>query len=102
MKLSRTFATTGRVLNQVRHDIEGRADIETLVELGRSMKMEVVAEGVETVEQVGYLKQKGVAEAQGYVFAPPLPATSYLALVEAMERPKPGAVPAQVALAGAV
>jgi len=62
--------------------------IETLVELGRSMKMEVIAEGEETLEQVGYLRQKGVMEGQGYVFAPPLPASSYLALVDAMERPK--------------
>jgi sensor c-di-GMP phosphodiesterase-like protein len=75
--------------------------IETLVELGRSMKMEVIAEGVETVEQVGYLRQKGVTEAQGYVFAPPLPAKSYLALVEAMERPKITTAPAAEALAGA-
>ena len=66
--------------------------IETLVELGRSMKMEVIAEGVETFEQVSYLQQKGVTEGQGYVFAPPLPANSYLALVEAMERPNAGTV----------
>ena len=66
--------------------------IETLVELGRSMKMEVIAEGVETFEQVSYLQQKGVTEGQGYVFAPPLPASSYLALVEAMERPNAGTV----------
>ena len=41
----------------------------------------------ELSQQVEYLRQKGVYEAQGYVFAPPLPANSYLALVEAMERP---------------
>jgi sensor c-di-GMP phosphodiesterase-like protein len=42
---------------------------------------------------VEYLRLKGVNEAQGYVFAPPLPASSYLALVEAMERPKLSVVP---------
>ena len=75
--------------------------IETLVELGRSMRMEVIAEGVETVEQVAYLRQKGVVEAQGYVFAPPMPASSYRALVEAMERPRVGAAQALEMLAGA-
>jgi sensor c-di-GMP phosphodiesterase-like protein len=68
--------------------------IETLVELGHSMKMDVVAEGVETMEQVDYLRLKGVHEAQGYVFAPPLPLNSYLALVEAMERPRTASLPA--------
>jgi sensor c-di-GMP phosphodiesterase-like protein len=61
--------------------------IETLVDLGRTMNMEVIAEGVESMEQVDYLRAKGVSEAQGYVFAPPLPASSYLTLVDAMERP---------------
>ena len=73
--------------------------IEMLVELGRTMKMEVIAEGVETVEQVEYLRLKGVNEAQGYVFAPPLPASSYLTLVEAMERPKLSTMAVQPALA---
>ena len=59
--------------------------IETLLELARTMKMEVIAEGVENFEQVEYLQKKGVHLAQGYVFAPPLPASSYLALVEAMD-----------------
>jgi sensor c-di-GMP phosphodiesterase-like protein len=65
--------------------------IETLVELARTMNMEVIAEGVERIEQVEYLRRKGVCEAQGYVFAPPLPVNSYLALVDAMDRPNAGA-----------
>ena len=66
--------------------------IETLVELARTMNMEVIAEGVERIEQVEYLRRKGVCEAQGYVFAPPLPVNSYLALVDAMDRPNSGAI----------
>lgn len=59
--------------------------IETLLELARTMNMEVIAEGVESFDQVEYLRRKGVHQAQGYVFAPPLPAGSYIALVEAMD-----------------
>lgn len=62
--------------------------IETLVELARNMRMEVVAEGVETFEQVEYLRMKGITVAQGYIFAPPLPGGSYGALVEAAEKPE--------------
>jgi sensor c-di-GMP phosphodiesterase-like protein len=65
--------------------------IETLVELARNMKMEVVAEGVETFEQVEYLRVKGITVAQGYIFAPPLPGGSYGALIEAAEKPQPKA-----------
>lgn len=63
--------------------------IETLVELARNMKMEVVAEGVETFEQVEYLRAKGITVAQGYIFAPPLPGNSYRSLLVAAEKPQP-------------
>jgi sensor c-di-GMP phosphodiesterase-like protein len=63
--------------------------IETLLELARTMNMEVIAEGVESFDQVEYLRRKGVHQAQGYVFAPPLPASSYIALVEAMDASAP-------------
>jgi sensor c-di-GMP phosphodiesterase-like protein len=66
--------------------------IETLTKLAHNMGMEVIAEGVESFEQVEYLRAKGIKIAQGYVFAPPLPASSYLALVEAMEKPEVGVV----------
>jgi sensor c-di-GMP phosphodiesterase-like protein len=46
--------------------------------------MSLIAEGVETLDQVNYLRTHGVDAAQGYLFAPPLPASSYVALVEAM------------------
>ncbi len=60
--------------------------IETLLELARTMNMEVIAEGVESFDQVEYLRGKGVHQAQGFVFAPALPAKSYIALIEAMDK----------------
>jgi sensor c-di-GMP phosphodiesterase-like protein len=59
--------------------------IETLVELARNLHMEVIAEGVETFEQVVFLRDRGVRSAQGYVFAPPLPGSSFLQLIEAID-----------------
>jgi sensor c-di-GMP phosphodiesterase-like protein len=58
--------------------------LETLVDLARSMRMDVVAEGVETFEQVLKLRDLGILAAQGHVFAPPLPGSSFLQLVEAI------------------
>ncbi|RXF73948.1 EAL domain-containing protein [Hansschlegelia zhihuaiae] len=60
------------------------AIVDSLVKLAEDMNLDLIAEGVETIEQVEYLRGKGVRMAQGYVFAPPLPASSFRALVEAM------------------
>jgi sensor c-di-GMP phosphodiesterase-like protein len=66
--------------------------VETLVDLAHNMRMDVVAEGVENFEQVIHLRELGIRSAQGYVFAPPLPGTAFLQLVEAID-PLPAAVP---------
>ena len=63
--------------------------VETLVDLARNMRMDVVAEGVENFEQVMHLRTLGVRAAQGYVFAPPLPVSSFLQLVEALDPLQP-------------
>jgi sensor c-di-GMP phosphodiesterase-like protein len=69
--------------------------IETLIELARNLRMEVIAEGVESFEQVVFLRDLGVRAAQGYVFAPPLPAASFLRLVDAIDPlPEASAAPA--------
>src|SRR5690606_2892233 len=59
--------------------------IGTLIDLAQNMRMEVVAEGVESFEQVVQLRDLGVRAAQGYVFAPPLPASAFLQLVETID-----------------
>lgn len=64
--------------------------IETLIDLAQNMRMDIVAEGVETFEQVAALRELGIRAAQGYVFAPPLPGTSFIQLVEAIEPIKQG------------
>jgi EAL domain-containing protein (putative c-di-GMP-specific phosphodiesterase class I) len=66
--------------------------IETLVDLARNMRMDVIAEGVETFEQVVRLRDLGIQAAQGYVFAPPLPASSFLQLIDAID-PLPQTIP---------
>ncbi|MET0446339.1 MAG: EAL domain-containing protein [Pseudorhodoplanes sp.] len=67
------------------HDNHSSTIIETLVDLANSMRMEVIAEGVETFEQVIALRERGIRSAQGYVFAPPLPASSFLQLLNAVD-----------------
>ena len=45
----------------------------------------MVAESVETFEQVIHLRELGIRSAQGYVFAPPLPGGSFLQLIDAID-----------------
>ena len=59
--------------------------VETLVDLAHNMRMDVIAEGVENFEQVMHLRELGIRSAQGYVFAPPLPGSAFLQLVEAID-----------------
>ena len=58
--------------------------VDSLSQMACGMNMVVVAEGVETEDQLAYLRQSGINEAQGYLFSPPLPASAYLKLVEAL------------------
>jgi sensor c-di-GMP phosphodiesterase-like protein len=66
--------------------------IDTLVDLARNMRMGIIAEGVETFEQVTYLREHGIRMAQGYVFAPPLPGALFLQLLESIDPLRPGSV----------
>ena len=59
--------------------------IDSLIRLGHALRMQVVAEGVETFRQLDYLRDHGADSAQGYLFSPPLPARAFLDLVGAME-----------------
>jgi EAL domain-containing protein (putative c-di-GMP-specific phosphodiesterase class I) len=57
----------------------GRSDAQVLsraiVELGRGLSLELVAEGIETPEQAAYFHSIGCRYGQGYLYAHPMPAT---------------------------
>jgi EAL domain-containing protein (putative c-di-GMP-specific phosphodiesterase class I) len=52
---------------------EGLALVSTIINLAHSMKLNVVAEGVETEEQSRLLRLLNCDEIQGYWFAQPMP-----------------------------
>lgn len=67
VKIERSFVTG--MLND-RHDA---AIVNAIVALGLTLGLRVVAEGVNTLEQIGYLRRIGCHEAQGYYFSRPSP-----------------------------
>ena len=50
----------------------GRVFIETIVKMGQTLKMQIIAEGVETVEQLDYLKSINCNQYQGYYYSKPI------------------------------
>jgi EAL domain-containing protein (putative c-di-GMP-specific phosphodiesterase class I) len=51
--------------------------VETIISMAQHLNLFVVAEGVETAEQLALLKQQGCPAFQGYYFSHPLPAAEY-------------------------
>ena len=56
--------------------------IEAIVALGKAMKLEVVAEGVETDQQYAIVRRLGCDLVQGYFIAKPMPADQLLAWID--------------------
>lgn len=59
------------------NDPEDAAVAETIIKLGHSLDLRIVAEGVEDAEQIDYLRRKGCDVAQGYFYSKPLPAAEF-------------------------
>lgn len=55
---------------------------ELIVAMCRLMKLAVVAEGVETAEQLDWVRSQGIEQCQGFLFSPPLPAAEFLRFVQ--------------------
>ncbi|MCM0083872.1 EAL domain-containing protein [Geomonas sp. Red32] len=53
-------------------DGDDAAIVEAIISMGHSMKLKVVAEGVESPEQLQFLKELGCDGAQGFFLAPPM------------------------------
>ena len=60
--------------------------VRAIVSLAHSLKLKVVAEGVETVEQLEYLRSLGCDQYQGYHFSAAVPAAEFAELLRSKER----------------
>ena len=49
----------------------------TIVSMARQLCLRVIAEGVETLDQLEFLREAGCDEVQGYLYAAPLPAYEF-------------------------
>jgi len=60
--------------------------VRAIIQLGKSLGMQVIAEGVETAEQEAYIIAEGCHEGQGYYYSKPLPARELAVFLKQVER----------------
>jgi EAL domain. len=61
---------------------EGMGIANTIIVMGHSLGFKVLAEGVETPEQLAFLREKGCDAYQGYITSKPLPANEFTSLLQ--------------------
>ncbi len=66
LKIDRSF------IQSVIQDNRNAAIVTTIISLAHSLGIDVIAEGVETIEQIEFLKKKHCLKAQGYYFSKPI------------------------------
>ncbi|MBI3391926.1 MAG: EAL domain-containing protein [Nitrospirae bacterium] len=73
-------------VRNVTTDPNDAAIAAAIVTMAQTLGMRVIAEGVETEGQAGFLRSKGCDGAQGYLFSRPLPAEAFREFVEEKNR----------------
>lgn len=82
IKIDRAF-----IMNLGRNP-QSAAIVRAVIDLGHGLEMSIIAEGVETIDQLAFLAREGCDGVQGYLLGKPLPIGQYAGLVgrvEAME-----------------
>ena len=64
--------------------------VKTICDLSHTLRLRTVAEGIETIGQLKYLRQVGCEEAQGYLFSQPVMAEEFARLVGTARIPDGG------------
>jgi EAL domain-containing protein (putative c-di-GMP-specific phosphodiesterase class I) len=71
-------------------DSDDEAIVESIIQMAAGLKLDVVAEGVETQEQLDFFKQRRCKEVQGYFFSKPLPADDFAKKIRSCKQQEQG------------
>jgi EAL domain-containing protein (putative c-di-GMP-specific phosphodiesterase class I) len=75
IKIDRSF------IHAVHTNPQAAAIVRAVLGLGRGLDLPVIAEGVETPEELSFLNSEGCTEAQGYLFGRPAPIGEFVPLI---------------------
>lgn len=87
LKIDRSF------INDLPDNEDDAVIVQTIINLARNLNIQLVAEGIETPEQVDFLMSRECGIGQGYLFSRPLPAEKITELLENYH----GLIPIQIA-----
>jgi EAL domain-containing protein (putative c-di-GMP-specific phosphodiesterase class I) len=76
LKIDRSF------VGDIRAEQGDASIINAIVAMARGLRLDLIAEGVETRTQMRYLKSQGCTEVQGFIFSRPVPAEELRGLLE--------------------
>jgi EAL domain-containing protein (putative c-di-GMP-specific phosphodiesterase class I) len=91
LKIDRSFIRD--MVTNFRH----RAIVRTIAAFAEDMRLDLIAEGVETADQAGLLRDLGCTVAQGFLYAPALPQAEFETLLESGFAHQPNSSPSAVA-----
>lgn len=76
LKIDQTFT------RNIFTDSKDASLVSTIINMAHNLNLKVIAEGVETIEQLHFLQKKQCNEAQGYFFSRPIPADDMLTILK--------------------
>jgi diguanylate cyclase (GGDEF)-like protein/PAS domain S-box-containing protein len=76
LKIDKSF------VHQITGDLDDSPIVGAIINMGKSLKQRVIAEGVETEQQLTFLQGQHCLEGQGYLFSQPLPAAQFAHLLQ--------------------
>ena len=83
LKIDRTF------VNEIMSRPDDASIVRAIISLAHSLRLKVVAEGVESAEQLEFLKTLGCDQYQGFHFSPAVPASQFEELVRSKQPSAP-------------
>ncbi|GGA84482.1 hypothetical protein GCM10011521_23600 [Arenimonas soli] len=81
-------------IGDLTRDPDDEAITATVITMGHSLGLNVIAEGVESEQQLSYLREQGCDEIQGFWLSPPLDAHRCLAFIRSWQPATVAAIPA--------